>query len=169
MKGLIVALSLFLTFSFAHAFQNEPDGFRGIKWGAHIGGVESNYRMTFLFESRGFRKFTRDGDELEIGQAKTKPPQYGFFKDRFCEVFVYFEGKLNFLMVKEVTFERFGKPTKEDALGEDFWWRGDLAWIHLKFDPLKDRGRLWIFSKPLMDEALKDWKNKLKKAGEKGF
>jgi len=60
----------------AFAFQNEPDGFRGIKWGTNI----SELPDMSLSEDYGNSKFyLRKGEKLKIGDADIDRIGYGFY------------------------------------------------------------------------------------------
>ncbi len=72
MKRLTYAIVLlvifgFLPFNNIHAFQNEPDGFRDIKWGANANRIQGlKYMPVFDDHDRGLLTYIRDRDKRFI-------------------------------------------------------------------------------------------------------
>ena len=57
------------------SFQNEPDGFRGIKWGTKI---ETLKNMTKQGKEQTFALYERDNDKLQTGNVELKVLYYIF-------------------------------------------------------------------------------------------
>lgn len=76
MRVIAGALIIVLVVSLgAFAFQNEPDGFRGLKW-----GDSPTEDMVFKFEdSQLSHAYTRPTDKLSIGDAKFTYIDYSFY------------------------------------------------------------------------------------------
>lgn len=68
----------------ADAFQNEPNGFRGVVWGSTI-SVFPNLNL-ILHEAYDCAVYAKDGDTLRIGGAELYSINYHFFQDRFYGV-----------------------------------------------------------------------------------
>ena len=142
-KGLILAVVLVLALSLgAFAFQNEPEGFRGLKWGDPPGEDMKVNRIFKLYQDKldMIIWYTRQGDELKIGGAKLEGIYYGFYKNKFMRVEIETE---DYELLREVLYLKFGEPTYRgtfkvpsllfkrvmEYMSET--WDGDTTKIHL--------------------------------------
>lgn len=95
-------------------FQNEPDGFRGLKWGDPPG--EDMERVeeeeSVLLEKT---KYIRPSDNLFLGNIELDYIFYIFYFDSFVLVELGFSGKSNYELAKEICRERFGKETISES------------------------------------------------------
>jgi hypothetical protein len=115
---------------------SEPDGFRGIKWGAHISAVND---MVQAWENGDRKFYTRKGEDLEIGGAKLHQIIYVFWQERLMEVRVSilknYDGSrdelVNFNIVKDICFEQFGERNTPMLAREQYAWIGEKTWVHL--------------------------------------
>ena len=83
--GLLVFLSNSLCF--AKGFQNEPNGFRGIKWGTDIKTLKD---MKYLINYEDvIDMYSRDKDKLFFGKAKIGSIHYIFYMK--CRVTFFME------------------------------------------------------------------------------
>lgn len=118
---LVAAIFMLLVFSVgAFAFQNELDGFRGLKWGEtphwrymEIGETESSggyyYTKYPIALDEEVTWCTWKNDKLYIGPAELGSIRYVFYGNEFMEVqiWVKFGG---FDDLKSVLMLKFGKP-----------------------------------------------------------
>jgi len=120
-KVLVLALVLVMTLTVgAFAFQNEPDGFRGVEWGEtphwrymEIGETESSGGYYYTKYPIGLDEevtwCTWKNDKLYIGPAELGSIRYVFYEDRFMEVQIWV--RLSGLEdLKSVLTLKFGKP-----------------------------------------------------------
>ena len=98
------ALLLLLLGTPALAFDNEPDGFRDIPWGASpdsVEGLRPDMQTTGDFESvardegltlKGFplESYVRPSDKMEFGDAEMARISYQFYKGRFVRAILSF-------------------------------------------------------------------------------
>ena len=137
-------------------FKNEPDGFRGLKW-----GDAPTEDMTFVSQSTySGDTYYRKSDKLNIGTAELDLIFYNFnlYSNQFYEVSVSFFGKNNYDNLEIIFEERFGKPTSEG--GYSMWWDGKKAKIALTFDSDKGEGCFFITSMKIHPEKPEDNKQK---------
>ncbi len=87
-------------------FQNEPEGFRGLKWGDPPGEDMELVEESVLL---GKRKYIRPSDKLFLGNVELDYIFYIFYFDSFVLVELRFSGKNNYELAKEICRERFGK------------------------------------------------------------
>jgi len=113
----VIALALSIG---AFAFQDEPDGFRGVKWGEtphwrymEIGETDSGGGYYYTHYPIGYDEeitwCTWKNDKLYIGPAELGSIRYVFYEDRFMEVQIWVRvGGLEDL--KSVLTLKFGEP-----------------------------------------------------------
>ena len=114
----------------------EPDGFRGLRWGTPISGLDD---MVQVWEEGERTFYERKDDLLELGGAKIHRIVYIFWRGRFFEARVSIlkdyenlqDEFVNFRIVKELCFDRFGERRKPLLGKEQYSWYGDKTWIWL--------------------------------------
>ncbi len=88
----------------AFAFDNEPDGFRGIAWGTELtsvaGLVSDNLAQNMLENNSleigvkltdfALKSYRRTGDKLEFGNAQMESVSYQFYQDRFVGATIFY-------------------------------------------------------------------------------
>ena len=170
-KVLVIALVVSVLFSggAAFAFQNEPEGFRGLKWGDPPGE-----KMEFLSKEYEWLRIYRDpGDKLELGDAEFYEISYRFYTPsnatvrRLMDVSLYFKYKGNFDILKTICKVKFGEPTRERSY--TLIWMSLATSVSLVYDSPYKYGFLILGSSPIFkqyteekekrqaEEAEKDW------------
>ena len=143
----------------AFAFQNEPDGFRGIKWGTNI----SELPDMSLFEVYGNSKFyLRKGDKLKIGDAHIDRIGYGFYEGRFNKLFIIYKGSLNFKKLKDTFFDQYGQGGKPNRFMEQYYWVGQTVSISFEHSEITQKGNIFYTYDPISNEKEADSKEKAK-------
>ena len=112
-----MAIGTFSVSSFA--FQNEPDGFRGIKWGTNIKTLNG---MTEIEKQSkgGLILYVKDNDKLQIGGAELMMVCYSFWQDKFYSVFIQTKKHSNWSALKEVVFAKFGEGERYNKYRDVF-------------------------------------------------
>jgi len=104
------------------AFQNEPDGFRGIKWGTKI---ETLSDMISPIEQENFVTYTRANDKMKMGNATLQTINYVFWKGQFSGVVIICEGSSNWYILRAEVFTKFGRRdqyNKDNKEIEEYKW-----------------------------------------------
>ena len=78
--SLMLITLVILSTGTSYAFKNEPDGFRGIKWGTDINTLSN---MTVVNSDGDTHTYERTGDEMKIGNAELAVLTYFFGKENF--------------------------------------------------------------------------------------
>lgn len=159
----ITAAMLALLAGAGLAFQNEPEGFRDLKW-----RDPPTEEMVLLMQCETRALYTRWQDKLDLGDAKLVGISYYFFDGRFFSVYLPFVGKENYSLLETTCKEKFGEPT-EKGFYELVWliWSGSKAMIVLSYDTAEKVGYLRISSIPLFEEYMEDrHKREIEKASE---
>jgi hypothetical protein len=148
---IMLALSfLSLSFSSAQAFQNEPDGFREIKWGTRIDDL-GNMKLQHEYDD-GVAIYTRKGERLSvrkvgsIGIVRLREVKYFFYNDKFYKAIVeYDDSKAS--EIRKVLDSKYGNPSRRDTGQRSFvysdnsYWNGnevDIDFIHQTKDNYGD-------------------------------
>ena len=167
----------------------EPDGFRGIKWGAEISTLKDMERVAQGKSSDAdVAWYTRKGDTLDIGRAKLEKIFYSFWMGNFESVWIDFKGDENFEALKKELFDRYGKAIESEELvkrtekrgerepstrahAEQFYaWWGKNADMSLSYSKDRHSGTLYINSKMMTEErrTYEKQKEKEKRLKEEG-
>lgn len=164
----IVVTALMLSFALpCFGFQNEPDGFRGIKWGEDISD-----RDDMAPRSAGADKtvsFTRKGDEAFLGGVMLDVLTYEYWDGKFSGVFMLFRDADRFLKMKGICFEKYGKVKRRARYPESYVWEGKKAVVYLEYDSIRNSGSMSISSVRFLEEKRSFDKAKAKEGAEKGF
>jgi hypothetical protein len=147
MRSYRWVMSFLVVFFLPHstlAFENEPKGFRAIEWWTHISKLPE---MKLLDDKDNVRMYVREGDRLEIGEAKVEDIWYGFHRERFHKVTIPFISKHNYEALKKILFEAFGPGHPLGPEQVRFYWAGTRVNIDLNYDPQAEVGDLEIRAK----------------------
>lgn len=142
------------------AYQNEPDGFRGVKWGADLSKMSD---MSSLPGRKGVdQAYVRKGDKLAIGDAELESISYIAYKKRLIGVLIRYRSIINYQRLKETLFEVYGTGRKPNRFIEEFIWEGNVG-IMLKYSRISKKGTIFYTYNPIRLERKNDMK---KKGGE---
>ena len=133
----------------AFAFQNEPDGFRGIKWGTNISELND---MLVAESGKDTVYYIRKNDTLKIGNADIDQISYGFYKNRLFVVLVEYNGYLNFTKLKAILIDQYGKPEQPNRLMEKYFWSGGTVDIFFDYNEMSKNGNFYCAFRPIQEE-----------------
>ena len=142
------------------AYQNEPDDFRGIKWGTSI---EKLSDMALILDGGHLKAYTRNRDKMMIGDAKIDSLHYVFYKDQFYCVRVVFTDISNFNKIRDEFVRIYGEPERRQHYDRHFYWRGDKVSITLDYDEYTEEGELGYKYMPVDFRIDEDEKTKAMK------
>jgi hypothetical protein len=150
--GLMVVLALIMlvTYMFLPGTRQEPAEFRGMKWGSNIRELPD---MKLMAEEGDLKFFERPNDLAKIGDADVDKIVYGFYKDRFYNVMVYYRSLSNFSKMQEMFSREFGKPFQPNASEKKLFWNGEQVNLLLNFDDASNTGRISYLFKPIQLEV----------------
>ena len=137
---VLVALIVLALSVGVFAFQNEPDGFRGLKWGDPVGE-----EMEYFGDISGSKGYILPDDKMSIGNAELYMIVYQFYEDRFLGVGLFFRGEKNYNLLETICKERYGEKELEEGFYE-FDWTGQKSWIGLYYDIIEETGFLSLSS-----------------------
>ena len=159
---IILTIGTFSINSFA--FENDPDGFRGIKWGTKLETLkgmtkvrkQSDKNSTFCF---------KNNENLQIGNAQLTEIGYVFWRDKFYAVIVKTEGYSNWSHLKDAAFAKFGKGNQKNKQIEGYKWGSfpnGKTIIVLHYNQLPKVGTFVMFGVKVMKEQKQFDKQKAK-------
>ena len=160
-KGFSLTL-IFLVFllpTSALAFQNEPDGFRGIKWGADLS------KRSDMSHIRG-DMYKRKNDKLTIGEASLKQVVYMGYKGRLKGMAISYEDSSNSRQLKSTFFQLYGKGDKPNRFIEEYYWIGSAVAIVLTYSEITKEGRIGYYYRPLCKKEDKEMKEAAKSGAD---
>ena len=169
MKKIIILsiILIFLITGIGFAFQNEPDGFRGLKWGD--APIENMHLFAQSVNTQN--SYYRKDDKLKIGNAEFSNIWYVFnlYSNQFYKVQLILYSKNNYNISKIILEGKFSEPTyvfeKKDY--SSLLWIGEKTEINLYYNYKEHKGWLIIKSMKIHAEKPEDNKQKeLEKAKE---
>lgn len=132
-----------LVFSLADiglAFKNEPEGFRGLKW-----GDPPTEEMVYLATMEGGATLYKlPNEKLHIGDAWFYKIVYSFFgsPERFMRVDLYFYSERNYKLLESICQGRFGKETSKRF--HEHAWMSPQTTVFLTYDMVEDKSGLGL-------------------------
>ncbi|OGF64062.1 MAG: hypothetical protein A2Y62_15490 [Candidatus Fischerbacteria bacterium RBG_13_37_8] len=128
-------------------FKNEPDGFRGIRWGTSV-------KKAKLIDKRTGARSPLDNSTIYLWEfelenyklhgIKAKRIEYHYWDDKFERARIFFTGYDDYLTLLENLFNEYGEITEKAEFMHE--WRGSRSCMLLTYDSVKEQGKLEIFS-----------------------
>ena len=146
--GIVVLSVLFFSCSEKNNSEDYPRSFNGIPWGTKISDLQ---QMNFV-ESKGqLKAYVIENDDLKIGTIDLKVAFYLFSEEHFCGVLVEYKGAENHEIMKNIYFEKYGKPdiTNQEEMRWEWVWPGEVG-VAVKYDKQKETGYLIYLYSPLL-------------------
>jgi len=165
MRKLIVPLLIFLLPMVATAYQNEPEDFRGIKWGTDISKLPDMVKLTQQKQCDDCL-YQKKNEHFKIGDAVLSGIYYSFYKGRFYSVMIHYEKLDNFNKLKDTLTQKYGNGNKSNPYIETYDWFGKLVSISINYKPIATEGSIFYLYNPIREEIEKDNEEKAKKAIE---
>ncbi len=153
MKRIQFVLAMFLVLLLCSpvlAFQNEPDGFRGINWGSSVKELPN---PSYLGESDdGFVFYKRQHEKLSIAGAPLEKVSYVYWQNKLVMVSIAFSGYTAWDRIEAATKARWGQPSKTGKGKEKYGWAGRKAFIVLTYNDSSYKGELILYGASIMKE-----------------
>lgn len=165
MKRFIIAAAVLATFSataFAAGYKNEPDGFRGIKWGQRL-STRKDMRL-LDHDKNGNRYYSRRGDKLRIGGATLQSIYYRSHRHQFEAVVISASGSGNQDALLAALKHQFGAGARANQFENKYIWDGPTTRIYVECDFMHDCSLLLQSRKIAQQET----KEKAKAAARSG-
>jgi len=149
LKAAVLTL-LIITSLNAQAYQNEPDGFRGIKWGTAL--QENEAEMSLVESGKTTNYYQRKDDKMEIGAASLERLAYGYTGNQLSTVIISTEGYDNQQALIETLKAQFGRGYKPNRYMDTYLWQGPTTTIYLNCKSVRSSCSLIFSSKEMKDK-----------------
>jgi len=153
---VLLCVSILILPCISFGFQNEPDSFRGIRWGTNINMIFDTEYIDR--EDEPLSIYINKNDKMKIRDAEIKEITYHFYKGRFFGVGISFMGFTNFDHLKSTFFDLYGKALKTNQFIEEYCWFGTKVAIMFKYNDTNKKGEILYSYKPIREELIKDKK-----------
>jgi hypothetical protein len=137
-----------------NSLPDDPGKFNGMWWGQYLGEIKDMRLAGYDLTNAREVYYVRQGDVLQMGDAKLDYIQYGFWKDIYSSLIFGISGAANWEALKEVCFDNFERWHKPDWRVERYIWVGKHSAMTLEYDEPLSQGRLYIYSKTIYERQL---------------
>ena len=148
--GIVIWLVLGLTVG-AFAFQNEPEGFRGLKWGDPPGED-----MKYFDSTNGYEHYVLSKEDRYFGDIELEQILYGFHGDpgRLVYVTLFFKGKTTYERLEAFCRQEYGEENVEGLDDGSPHWEGEDTIMGFDYDTEKEEGSLGMASLSVLAEIM---------------
>ncbi len=159
---MVMVISIFLLPAAGWAFvlspenslQDDPGKFNGMWWGQLLEEVKGMRLASHGPTNSGELYYIRQGDILQMGDAKLEYVQYGFWKGIYSSVAFGTKGAENWEALRNICFESFEDWHKPDMRVERYYWVGKHSAMTLEYDEALSTGQLYVYSKVIYERQL---------------
>ncbi len=131
------------------AFQNEPDGFRGLKW-----GDPPTEDMVFFMAVSNNDGYFLPEDKMQLGDVELSRVVYAFYEgERFIAALLYAKGEDNYDLLETICKGRFGENDLEEGF-YDLDWYGLNGFVSLSYDFEEEQAILILGSAVISVESM---------------
>lgn len=136
---------------FAVPMTNDPQGFRGIPWGASL----SEFPDLILADSNErIKTYNMKNGPSVLGEAKIESMRFIAIDEQFARVAVRYRGKENHDLVLAYLQAQYGPMDRSPGMimrghSQQYNWRGMETDVNLTYDGAGDRGYVFIDSRVL--------------------
>ena len=150
------------------AYQNEPDGFRGILWGTSSNNVSDKLRYKKTYSgatgSSGYDIYENPKEDMLFGYGQASKISYCFWQEKFYEVRIDVTSESDWIYLLRALQLKFGY-----GVGPNWHpiWPGQRTYIFGHYDTKEKTGSVWLNSVEL--EKVKTEYDKAKSKSGAGF
>jgi hypothetical protein len=137
--GFVTAIVCAVWLVPAGAYQNEPKGFGGMKWGESVLGLSE---LVLVLDGGALKAYVRKGDDMVLGGAQLDRLHYIFYRDRFYCVHMEFSGPESFGTLRDVLVDWYGPGEEKKASGLHVYWVGETTSVTLNYNAAEQKGEL---------------------------
>lgn len=148
--AVLVALIILALSTGTFAFQNEPDGFRGLKW-----GDSPAEDMKYFDTIEGNERYILSEEDNSFGDIELEQLFYVFCGDpsRLFYVMLSFKGKPTYERLQTFCRQEYGEENAEGSDGSPCWGGGD-AIISFDYDTEKEEGSVVFSNVSMLTEII---------------
>lgn len=133
----------------AGPMKNDPEGFRGIRWGASLQSMED---LTLISTWRHIHEYEFKAGPPKIGNASPEYVKLSTVDGKFARVTVRYHGEETHKQLLAHLESEFGEIERMPGsmvrgLNQQYNWRGPETEINLTYQAMGERGFLFIESR----------------------
>ena len=151
---LPVAGQAFMPIGPENLLPDDHGRFNGLWWGQHLGEFKDMRFAGYDSANAGEVYYFREGDLLQMGDAKLEYVRYGFWKDAYSSLVIGTRGVANWEALKRICFENFERWHKPDWRVERYIWVDEESAMTLEYNEALYQGRLFVYSKAIYERQL---------------
>jgi len=151
------------------AYENEPNGFRGMKWGTPLDSFPTLKHFETVKRYGGIEYYKKKEEVLKLGDVKLFLIKYGFWHNKFYEVEIWAQGEKDWRALKDLVFAKFGEGNKPDKDVEEYIWNGVITNLRFSYLDFMDVGMFTMTSVEIKKQMEEQVKQKAKEGTEDGF
>lgn len=141
-------------------FGEDPEGFRGIKWGANKSEVDG---LSCSEITKDDHLYTRK-EEKKIGDIEVNDINYIFYKNQFCGAMIDFKGYSDFAFLKDALSEKYGRGKRPNQFLEQYIWKFENVLIFMDYSKITHAGKIVYGYLHITEQRSLDTKEKGRKA-----
>ncbi|GLI35778.1 hypothetical protein [Desulforhabdus amnigena] len=146
---LAAIVLIMMLFACTSSSESRTEGFRGMKWGS---ALKDPSQFEPLAEEGDLKFYRKKGEDLKVEDVKVENIVYGFYKNRFYNVMVYYASPENFQRLKEILSRWYGNPVEPEQGVKKYFWNVDLLNVLLDYNDAAGSGRISYFFRPIQTE-----------------
>jgi hypothetical protein len=133
-------------------------GFRDLKFEQ---SVESSKDMVLVEDDGDLKFYTRKNDRMELGGAKLKLIEYGYYKGKFATVTITADGEAEAAALLKFLITDYGPARKSPRGDTKYYWFGQKVLADYMISPTGNAS-VGMWSKPLqaLQQTAKETKTK---------
>lgn len=168
-RFIIMAIIILLSADLSSA--EEPDGFRGNKWGSDVGEFRGLVLVERDDRGGGYDFYKKNNDDMRIGESILSNVVYTFWNHKYSGAIVKTEGIANYDSLFEICKSKFGTPDQPNQFIERYYWfvSGKATSISLAYNKYNKVGTLYMTSTQVRNEEREYRKTKAAEGSLRGF
>jgi hypothetical protein len=145
----------------SYAFNNEPEDFRGIRWGTNLKEIDNMILIMKGANKTASDEYMREDEKLKIDEAGIINIIYKFYNNIFYSVIIYFDSIRNGNVLKDTLSHIYWYTLPPVTQHPDFTvynWHGKVIDIEFLWDKYYGMGKIDYTYIPVEEKRKKDEK-----------
>ncbi|UCG79180.1 MAG: hypothetical protein JSV21_04965 [Nitrospirota bacterium] len=156
MKRLIIILFLILLLvHISMAFDNEPNGIKGIMWASNIDNIDNMSIVEDAGEAiERHEVYTLDNDDMKLEGVDLQASGFVFYENKFYAHAALFDNVENYNNLRNALFNKYGKGIKIKDAPNAYYLCGDKVYVYMEFSDIRRVGGITHYYTPIMRDIL---------------
>jgi hypothetical protein len=128
----------------------EPQGFKSLEWKTKLSACAGMKYLRSDPTYGGIDFYSRGGDEYNLGNGRSLPVQYGFWKGQFYVAMLVTQGQEDWNALRSAVFQNYGLGAKPFVNKEEYLWEGKQVRMALGYNELSRTGTFYVRSEAVI-------------------